>query len=73
MSVLGLILMAVVGNTIWNTIARDHEHEEAEAELDEDEVGTKDEDEEEHYTLVDSGIRVSVKFLSNEEQRKTRR
>lgn len=65
---LGLILMAVVGTTIWDTIMRDHENEEAE-----DTVSKDWETTEEDYTLVDSGIRISVKFLSDKKQRKTRR
>lgn len=59
MSILGLIMMAVVGTTIWDTIVRDHD-ECIEAEVEEEE-------EEETYTLVDSGVRVSVKFLSDKE------
>lgn len=65
---LGLILMAVVGTTIWETLVEDHEieHEEAEDTVSED-WETSEENEEETYTLVDSGIRVSVEFLSDKE------
>ena len=69
MSLIILTLMAVVGTTIWETIVKNHEieHEEAEAEKEDEK------EEETDYTLVDSGVRISVRFLSDEKQRKARR